>query len=308
MKYRNIKIELKEYPKRLKREFLVREDVNLIELGIIFLTSLNFDIEYDGLFSFKTRNKKYVLEQEDVEGPNTLFMSEHKMTDLDFCFNFHYESCDEYDFNCTMSSKAYTKQGNNFVYLLSGKGEGILEEGRDELFEYFKGNPGPANRLFLDESNLLLEDIRDYDDYDVDFYKYLLEDSIPYVIHDFIDRCHKQEFELNIENIDLAEYKSQDEILEYYSGSDEDIELDDDLKFNDDDLKAMELIFMEAATYMLKETDFGRAEFDRLSEKYDLMDIIGFTMEKMVPLVKDVMHGENAEFNKKLKEALKKVK
>ena len=40
MKYKRIKFELRGFEKALYRDFLIREDVNLLELGIIFVDSV----------------------------------------------------------------------------------------------------------------------------------------------------------------------------------------------------------------------------------------------------------------------------
>ena len=90
MNYKKIKMCVENAPDRLFREFLIREDVGLIELGCIMTTLIRATYEHP--FYFVSSTNKYVPErfiEEDMS--DELYMADYKMSDLGDDFIYIYD-------------------------------------------------------------------------------------------------------------------------------------------------------------------------------------------------------------------------
>lgn len=294
MKYKRIKFELRGFEKVLYRDFLIREDVNLLELGIIFVDSVYGEFEHS--FCFRNKNRTFVTESQDTSSPNTLYMSDHCLDDLGNEFTFIYDYDENWLFDCRVEDKIYHKPGNDFVYILDGKGEGVFEDNR-ELFDLYVS--GELKLEEIDEDDVWNINIADFYDYDVEYEDIRIRDVIPFAIHSYIADCQEAGYELNIDNINLEDYKSQEEINEY-------LDFEDDEDYDDFDI--VQMAFLESANYLIENTDFGKEEYNRLIKNHEDLEVRALFMKEMLTLVRDALCGENNEFNKKLIEALRKEK
>ena len=300
MKYKRIKFEMFDYEKDFYRDFLIRENVNLLELAIIFADSVYGSLDH--LFCLKDNNRTYVTEREDVYSPNVLYMSDHHLSDLDSDFLFIYDYGEDWTFKCSVENKSYNKPGNEFVYLLDGKGLGIFEDNKDLFMKYMKNG--------LDDSdveeiwNLPIMEAGEIDEYDVEMEDYRIRKDAPFSIYEFIEECQEEGLETNIENIDLTEYKTEQEIDDYF-GDEYDEDFDDE---DFDDFDIVQMAFLESANYLIENTKFGKEEYNRLLKKHEDLEIRAIFMKELLSLVRDALYGENNEFNNKLVDALRKIK
>lgn len=294
MNYKRIKFELRGYENTLYRDFLIREDVNLLELGIILVDSVYGELNH--LFCFRNKTRTFVTENQDMTSPNTLYMSDYHLNDLGNNFTFIYDYGEDWIFDCNVEDKTYHKPGNDFVHILNGAGLAIFEDNR-ELFELYVG--GELSLDEIDEEMVWNTDIADFNNYDVECEDKRIRDMIPFAIYSYIADCQNAGYELNIKNINLDDYKSQEEIDEYL-----DYENDED----NDDFDMIQMAFLESANYLIENTEFGKEEYNRLIKNHEDLEVRAIFMKELLSLVKDAMHGENNEFNEKLYKALRKEK
>lgn len=298
MKYKRIRFEMMGFEKDLYRDLLIRENVNLLELGVIFIDSVYGNLEH--LFCFKDKNRTYVTEQEDIDSPNMLYMSDHHLSDLDNDFIFIYDYGEDWTFRCFIEDRTYNKPGNEFVYLLDGKGLGIFEDNKDLFIQYI--NNGLNDDDVEEIWNLPIMESKEIDEYDVEMEDYRLRKDVPFSIYEYIDDCQEDGFETSIKNIDLTDYKTEEEIDEYF-----DDEYDEEFDPSDS-MDLMQMMFLESSNHLIENTDFGREQYNRLIKKYEDLEVRSIFMREMLQLVDGAMHGENDEFNEKLYKALRKVK
>ena len=295
MKYKRIRIEMYGFEKDFYRDLLIRENVNLLELGIIFIDSIYGTCEH--LFCLKDNNRTYVTEQEDISSPNMLYMSDHYLSDLENDFTFTYDYGEDWTFRCSIDNKSYNKPGNEFVYLLDGKGLGIFEDNRYLFMQYM--NDGINDEDVEEIWNLPVMEASEIDEYDIEMEDNRIRKDVPFSIYNYIEESQENGFEKNIKNIDLSDYKTQEEIDDYFGG-----EEDEDF----DDFDIVQMAFLESANYLIENTKFGKEEYNRLIKNHEDLEIRALFMKEMLTLVRDALCGENNEFNKKLTDALRKVK
>ncbi len=291
MKYKRIKFEMMGFEKDFYRDFLIREDVNLLELGIIFIVSAYGNLEH--LFCIRDNNRTYVTEQEDIYSPNMLYLSDHSLSDLDNDFMFIYDYGEDWTFKCSVENKSYNKPGNEFVYLLDGKGLGIFEDNRDLFMKYM--NSGINDEEVDGIWNLPIMSASEIDEYDVECEDYRIRNDVPFSIYEYIEECQEEGFELD--NIDLSDYKSDEELDDYFD-DEEEIE----------DLDMVQIAFLESANYFIENTKFGKEEYERLLRNHEDFEVIELFMMKLLSLVTDDLSGRSDDFNKRLIEALRREK
>ncbi len=291
MKYKRIKFEMMGFEKDFYRDFLIREDVNLLELGIIFIDSVYGSLEH--LFCIRDNNRTYVTEQEDICSPNMLYMSDHSLSDLDNDFMFIYDYGEDWTFKCSIDNNPISKPGNEFVYLLDGKGLGIFEDNRDLFIKYM--NSGLNDEEAEDIWNLPIMSASEIDEYDVECEDYRIKNDVPFSIYEYIEGCQEEGF--NIDNIDLSDYKSDEELDDYFD-DEEEIE----------DLDMVQMAFLESANYFIENTKFGREEYERLLRNHEDFEVIELFMMKLLSLVTDDLSGRSDDFNKRLIKGLREEK
>lgn len=125
---------------RFYRTLLVRKNLDLDELGHIFVEALGGTMEH--CFLYETKERCYVPEEWMYE----FYMNEraepyeiHTLDELPNSFEFQYDTGDGWDFKCKKYAKTKTIKTNRNVFLLEGAGMGIWEDHIGSLYAYFSG-------------------------------------------------------------------------------------------------------------------------------------------------------------------------
>lgn len=163
MKYIKLKIELEEFPDRLYRILLVKENICLRELAVSILHSFHAAFEHS--FIFVSGNKKYVpmsfyyYEQEEDE----LLVNEYNINDLENNFTLTYDLGCEYYFKCTKLD--IVDMPSKIIAMIDeGRGAGIFENEKYNLIQYLEtGEKG----VYL-PYNLKIKSYKDFDKYNLE--------------------------------------------------------------------------------------------------------------------------------------------
>ncbi len=304
MEYKKIKFVYKYAKDRLNRELLIRSDVNLIELACILLNSVYSMMEHD--FMFRTSSNSYVLENYDDDSGQTLFMADYKFEDLGDHFELIYDFSEDWEFECTVIGKQ-NKKGNQYAYALSGVGAGMFEDGRYFFDQHLAGNDDLI--LFDSENTESYEPYNlpfDYDDletFDVDYANYEFKHGLPLQIFDFIEEEHQLGLEMSVENINLSDYLSDEELDDYF-----DI-MDDDFDDDEDDLDVTQKLLLYGVENHIEKLDYVNEAFERLRKKYNddtiaLMKIA----EVLFGEIKDMITGDSELLDFTYRNKIRKLK
>lgn len=210
MKYKRIKISLKEYPNRLTRTILVNEDTNLVILGCIFCDAFRSEFEHNFLFiKDKTHYSPDVFIN---EGTNDLIqevpMKKYALKDLGDKFTFIYDTGENWEFDCKVSDKDEVVNGNKLAYLLDGEGQGIWEDNRSSLEAYLNGEIEPESNEEDEEKGLSLpwnfenSSYGDFDNFDLIEQQDVFDAMLIEDINEYLDNCHEYGLELEVDNLD----------------------------------------------------------------------------------------------------------
>lgn len=168
--YRMIKAEYKYDKKALWRKFLVREDIDLVDLGCVLCTLLKTEFEH--CFLFAKGEIRYVpaVFLENYSSMRDRLMDSFTLRDLGDSFSFEYDTGESWDFSCKVYKKEEYLPDSRIAILLDGKGAGIWEDNSHTFREYRAGMIDPiATEEDLEEPfsmpwNLELERIGDFDE------------------------------------------------------------------------------------------------------------------------------------------------
>ena len=310
MLYRKVKIELREAKDRLYRVFLVRNDISLLELGCVFLSSLY--ASYDEDFMIRTLSNDYTLEKNHNDYHRNFLLSDSIFADLDGNFEFTYDFEQMWVFDCTVETSIIEKKGNEFAYIIDGKGEGIFENSKNTFLAYINGDIDPNSREdYLEEEylfpyNLPIETYGDFDKYDYKqednyFRKRVVED-----IYGFIEDLHMQNQEMDIDNIDLTEYLDDEELYDFLKDAYNLFGAEEDEDFlNTIDLIQSALII--GVEKQIKNVDYVRIVYNRLKSKYGETKTKFKIVEILLKHVKMLINGTNIEKNEDYKKELEEL-
>lgn len=223
MKYKRIRVELREYPKRLNRILLIREDLNMVEVGVILCNSLKCWMEH--MFLFRKGNEAYVPEMMYEEYDSDIFfkMSDYTLNDFDGTFYFCYDLGDEWNFKCKVL-ETVEKEGEQLAYMEDADGLGIWENEKSAFDDYINGyikpnssKENPAKGYFLPE-NLMITKYGEFDDFDFHELKEDFEKSIEYDVYDYVMSAHENGYEMNVEERRPDFEDDNDEVDEMFEG------------------------------------------------------------------------------------------
>ncbi len=208
MVYKKIKIGFHNYNNRFNRTILVREDINLIELGCVICTSLRAEFEHYFLF---IRNDLYYTPDCFIESPlsyyiNEVPMKKYQLKDLGDEFTFLYDTGDNWEFDCKVYKKTVKiDEDYKFAYLLNGKGQGIWEDNIQTLTMYLDGEIDPnCNEENEDKGiyfpwNFIIDKYLDFDtSFDLDIEKDIFDCDVGYNIEIYLEKCHYCGYELEV--------------------------------------------------------------------------------------------------------------
>lgn len=302
MIYKELKVVYKDAKDRLNRELLIREDVSLIELGLIIGNSFYCTFDHD--FMFKTSGNSYVSESYgDVMG-QTLYMSDFSFNDLGNHFEFIYDFGEEWCFDCEVVDSR-TKRGKQFAYALDGNGAGIFEDGRIFYEDYLNGDFDiDIYAENIDENyvpyNIPFAFLENPDYFDLEEMNHYFKHILPFDIFEYIEDSHDMGLEEDVQNIKLEDYLSKEEIDEYY---------EEGLDVDETDSIILQKILVDAVTQHITKLDYVSEAYDRLVDKYnDPMYATLRIMDVLLSEVKDVLSGDSKSLDGEYKNKIKGLK
>ncbi len=300
MNYKIIRLAYKDAKENLNRELLVRDDLSLIELGCVLGSSLYSTLEHD--FMFKTSSNSFVLENYGNATGQTLYMSDYLLADLGDHFEYIYDFGDEWRFDCEVIG-SQKKRGKQFAYALKGTGVGLFEDGRcffdaslvgDYDFNIY-GENDPDDYIPYNIPFSLLEDITYFD---VEEMNNEFKHTLPFDIYDFIKETHDLGFEKNVENINLEDYVSDEEIEDFF-----------DERIDNEDIDILQLMLADAVQNHINKLDYVKETYDRLLDKYNDPTIASaMIMEVLFNEIKDVLLGDAKSLDGEYKKKIKRLK
>ncbi len=147
VKYIKIRADFKYADKgRFYRTFLVKEDVNLGELGEFIVEIFGGTLEH--YFLYRLKDRHYVPSEWMDDSLMSNFIKyepfkEKSILDLPDEFEFAYDTGDGWDFKCKKYKKPIIKEVDesdiSFGFVLEGKGMGIWEDNIYSLYAYLNG-------------------------------------------------------------------------------------------------------------------------------------------------------------------------
>ncbi|MDY0100938.1 MAG: hypothetical protein WCZ47_03995 [Bacilli bacterium] len=139
MRYRKISVFFKEYPTRLNRVLLVREDVDLFTLGVVILVSMR--AMFTHYFMFKNKKLDFIPEgfYHYFNPQKEDYMTNYHLLDLGNDFTLIYDTGEYYEFSVSVESQPTDIQSRKLCFFVSGKGAGIVEDDITTLTAYFAG-------------------------------------------------------------------------------------------------------------------------------------------------------------------------
>ncbi len=306
MNYKKVKMSLRGKEDFLYREFLVREDVNLIELACIMSTLIRASFEYR--FYFVSNTSKYLPEELIMGALDELYMADYKMSDLGNDFVFIYDTNENWIFDCHVDNKVIKKHGNDYVKIIDGKGMGIFEDAMATFDAYTSGYLDPNMNIediekesnYLVPSNLDIMYYGESDDYDAEIENESIAKQVAFDIFDYIDDEHNLGFEKNIENINLQDYIPYEELDDFFGIPDGLREVfDEDFEgiFN-----AFEETLLAAVDEQIKNNKYIEDIYNKLSKKYGEHGAKMMIMDKLVLILRDSLRGTSKEYQEMLEE------
>lgn len=148
IKYFKIRADFKYAAKgRFYRTFLVREDINLGELGELIVDIFGGTLEHFFLYRLKDKSllpSSWVDEWNYMGNRNNETFKDKTIKDLPKRFVFEYDTGDGWDFDCKIYKTIVTKEIENDEdiptgFVLDAKGMGIWEDNIRSLYAYLEG-------------------------------------------------------------------------------------------------------------------------------------------------------------------------
>lgn len=206
MKYRELNVAMEGFQKRLYRKMLIRDDLNLVYVGCILVSSFYGMFEHNFMF---TDGKRSYLPRafEECDLPGEDFMENYRLSDLSDKFIFTYDTGENYRFTC--KTKEFKELDNDeLAILLDGKGQGIWEDNIGSLIAYFKNEiPADSNAEDPDNGyclpwNFDNKTYGDFENYNLELEKEIFESSYFCDINDYLDNCHEYGYELSVSPVE----------------------------------------------------------------------------------------------------------
>ena len=153
MKYKKIRLNFKRcQDNRFYRTLLVKEDLNLFNLGCAIVTAFGGSFEHHFLFRTDSVNYCPKVYINSLNGTTNVLMDKYMVSNLSNKFTFLYDMNSQWCFEGIVLEEEIDCDYNKEVILLDGKGQGIWEDRINTLYAYFEGKLDP-NSLEEDEEN-----------------------------------------------------------------------------------------------------------------------------------------------------------
>lgn len=295
MNYKKIRMEYRYKKDRLNRTILVREDINLIELGCAMCTAVRAEFEHCFLFlKGRTHYSPDVFIEEGWDDVNEVPMKEYSLSDLGDKFSFWYDTGDDWLFDCKVYKREVKLDNTELAFLVDGTGQGIWEDNAWTLGRYLDGELDPDCAEENEEEgiyfpwNFKIEKLSDFDTkFNIAEEKELFDESLDSNIEMYLDDMHEGGFELEVKPRTAEE-------------------LDDVAADDSDPTVNMHLntVIMKVIDEQIKTVDYVNAKYRELAKKYgDLTarNKIGVVLAtEMFEAVVNGKKSSNSEYKKKI--------
>ena len=172
MNYKQVKLSFTNCElNRFYRTLLVKEDINLVDLGCAILTA--FKGAYEHCFLFKTNGINYnpLAFIVEIQMDDDVLMDDYTLKDLGNKFTFVYDTGEYWEFEAIVTLSDIPVRGED-VILIDGAGQGIWEDNIHSLYAYLDGQIGPNSREDNEDLGYTLPwnlDFEKYGDFDKPF-------------------------------------------------------------------------------------------------------------------------------------------
>ena len=130
MIYTKIRVDFKYGPKgRFYRVILVKEDINLFNLGVGLGLALGAEFEHCFLITERNLHKEYVMAifiEDPV--PGSRYLANYTLNDLGEKFDYEYDTGDGWDFTCRKYKRKVELDSKEDIIVSEGAGQGIWEK------------------------------------------------------------------------------------------------------------------------------------------------------------------------------------
>lgn len=300
MNYKKIKMEYQYGKNRFYRTLLVREDINLIELGCAMCTAVRAEFEHCFLFlKGKTSFSPDVFLEESWGDENEVPMKKYSLSDLGDKFSFWYDTGDDWLFNCKVYKKETKIVGASLAYLVDGAGQGIWEDNAYTLDRYLNGELDPECDEEDEEKgiyfpwNFEIEKLSDFDTaFNIEEEKEMFDDMLNVNIEQYLEGMHGEGYELEIK-------PRTQEVLGNW-----------DMDNGPDDSVNMRLntMIMNTVDEQIKIMDFVNSKYQELAKKYDDLTARNKIGEVLVEEIFDTLKNGTPYSESDYKKKIEKIK
>lgn len=302
MNYKTIKMEFEDDKNRFNRTIMVREDINLIELGCAMCTAIRAEFEHN--FLFLKDKKEFVPDCfMEVEWSNGIIkqvpMKKYSLKDLGDKFKFWYDTGDDWLFNCKVYKEDKELVGREIAYLVDGKGQGVWEDNSYTLRRYLEGDID-SNTCEENEDegiyfpwNFEIEKLSDFDTaFNIAEEKELFDGTLNSNIDLYLEGCHSYGYELEVES------RTQEVLDNMYENQ------------NEDGVVNMRLntIIMKVVDEQINTVDYVNKKYKELIKKYDDLTARNLIGQVLVEEIYNTMKENKPSDEKKYRKKIEKIK
>ena len=300
MNYKKIKMEYRYSKNRLNRTILVREDINLIELGCAMCTAIRAEFEHCFMFlKGQTRYSPDVFMTDGWYDDNEVPMKEYGLSDLGDKFSFWYDTGDDWLFDCKVYKGEAQLVGENIAFLVDGIGQGIWEDNACTLLRYLDGELDPECDEEDEEHgiyfpwNFEIEKLSDFDTkFNISEEKALFDSTLDANIETYLEGMHEGGFEIEVEPRTC-------EVIDN-SYRDDNPESSVNMRLN--------TLVMKAVDEQIKTIDYVNSKYQELVKKYDDLTARNKIGEVVVTEIYDAMTSGKPSSDSEFKKKIEKIR
>jgi hypothetical protein len=262
MFYTKIRINYKFGPKgRFDRVLLVKDEPNLLKLGVAFCTILNARFGHCFLFENDETSDKYVMASfmEDPASGLDHYIKYYDLEDLSSTFTFTYDTGEGYVFKCRKYARMVEMDSEKEFILLDGHGAGIFEDNITSLDAYLHGDIDPKSSESDLNSGIVLPwnlKLNTFGDFDAPLDLEKINRTLTTKINDHYKTINQSEKEY-IEKHDLD--------IDDVDDMDEDIKI---AESKEERVKLIQEIMDDMVDDQIKKVDFVKDAYNSLKEMF----------------------------------------